>query len=120
MHRISLFLSTTTVGGLAALIGGVVGGGLSGDAGFFLGWAMTGVAAVYGTVCVLVRLHVVPQRRFRSVALGSAIGTVTGSFTLLFGGALVGLLCIGLGALIADIDASEQENRVAGRGAPVA
>lgn len=120
MRRIGLVLSTATVGGFAALLGGVVVGGLRGDPGFFLGWAVAGVVAVYATVCALVRLRVVPRRRFRPVAFGSAIGAVSATCTLFFGGALVGPLCIGLGALIADVDAADQENRATRRGAPIA
>lgn len=124
MRRLALFVSTSIVGGFLALIGGVVSGGLLQDPGFLLGWAVAGVLAVYATVGALVRLRVVTRRRYRAVTFGAVVGVAAGSIvtamTFFFGGTILGALGIGLGAVIADVDAAEQEARAAERRSPVA
>ena len=107
------------VGGVAltATLGALVAGEMfASSVAYFLGGFLAAAAALPILGLALVRLRVLQSQRLGAVTIGAAVGLVC-SMVLWFFTALtvfhpaIGFLMVGLGVLIADIDAASNERR---------
>ena len=113
--RLFLVLSLPTCAG-AVFLALVMGSLLQSDAALVAGALLAGAGISYGALRLAVRSGLVPRQRFRAVLTGALVGLAVaillGVVTLFtFIGPLLSFAFVGVGAVIADIDAAASEQR---------
>ena len=113
--RLFLVLSLPTCAG-AVFLALVMGSLLQSDAALVAGALLAGAGISYGALRLAVRFGLVPRQRFRAVLTGALVGLAVaillGVVTLFtFIGPLLSFAFVGVGAVIADIDAAASEQR---------
>ena len=113
--RLFLVLSLPTCAG-AVVLALVMGSLLQSDAALVAGALLAGAGISYGALRLAVRFGLVPRQRFRAVLTGALVGLAVaillGVVTLFtFIGPLLSFAFVGVGAVIADIDAAASEQR---------
>ena len=122
MRRLGLFAGLTIASGAAAITGALLGAellagdALDGDVALFGSGTMAGALAVLGATHLAVRLRCLPSRRHRAVRTGALVGllvAVAASFftAWTFVGPVLAFAFVGIGAVVADVDAADGERR---------
>jgi hypothetical protein len=120
LRRLGVFLALSVSSSAGAAIAALISAGLfRSSAAVIGGGVIGGIGVVLVVQRLLLRCRLTPARRARAVRAGAlaglALATALAIATLpTFIGPLISFVLVGLGAVIADIDAADRERRVVG------